>query len=63
MGRAGAPAYSVVKPVDFSSNSDGFAEVNFSDSDYNYTVTIYNSVGTSVKSYSFSETGASGCYR
>jgi hypothetical protein len=61
MGRAGAPPYSVVKSVDFSANSDGFAAVDFSDSDYNYTITIYNSVGTSVKSYSFSETGASGC--
>lgn len=61
MGRAGAPPYSVVKSVDYSANSDGFAAVDFSDSDYNYTVTVYNSVGTNVKSYSFSETGAAGC--
>jgi len=55
MGRAGAPAYSVSKPVDFSVNIDAFATVDVSGNDF--TVSIYGSSGSVAYTRTFTESG------
>ena len=55
IGRAGAPAYLVSKPVDFSDNSNAFAVVDVSGN--NYTVSIYRSSGSVAYIQTFTESG------
>ena len=55
VGRAGAPAHPVSKPVDFSDDSDAFAAVNVSGNDF--TVSIYRANGTVAYTRTFTESG------
>jgi hypothetical protein len=55
IGRAGAPEYSVSKPVDFSDNNNAFAAVDVRGNDI--TVSIYRSNGSIAYTRTFTESG------
>jgi hypothetical protein len=55
LGRAGAPAYTVAKPVDWSASQNAFADVYVNGNDF--TVTIYAQSGSSIFSKTFTDNG------
>ncbi len=53
LGRAGAPAYSVSKPVDWSANQNAFGDIAVSGN--NFTVTVYSQSGSALFSKTFTD--------
>ncbi len=53
LGRAGAPAYTVAKPVDWSANQNAFADVFVNGNDF--TVTIYGQSGSALFTKTFTD--------
>ncbi len=53
LGRAGAPPYTVAKPVDWSASQNAFADIAVNGS--SFTVTIYGQSGTSLFSKTFTD--------
>ena len=57
LGRAGAPPYTVAKPVDWSAGQNAFADIAVNGS--SFTVTIYGQSGASLFSKTFTDGGPS----
>jgi hypothetical protein len=55
LGRAGAPAYSISKPVDWSANQNAFGDIAVSGN--NFTVTVYSQSGSALWSKTFTDAG------